>query len=176
MTDLSKEYAAAFFMLACEKGMQQEFADALGMFRQVFEDEPDYFALLSSPAIPLGERLAVIDEAFSSKVPEDAVFFLKLLCEKGRISCFFDAEVEYRNLLDASNHVEKAKIRSAAPLTEDQKKELVAKLEKVQKCTVLPEYVIDESLLGGVIVEIDGKIIDGSLRKSLRDVKEVMSQ
>ncbi len=176
MTDLSKEYAAAFFMLACEQDKKQEFADALGVFRQVFEEEKDYFALLSSPAIPLGERLSAIDEAFSSKLPEDAVSFLKLLCEKGRISCFFDVEVEYRNLLDASMHIEKAKIISAVSLTEEEKKELVAKLEKVQKCTVLPEYVIDESLLGGVIVEINGKIIDGSLRKSLRDVKEVMSQ
>ena len=61
-------------------------------------------------------------------------------------------------------------------ISQKPKQKLKEKLEKICKSRVDIEYSIEPSLLGGLTVEIDGKILDGSLRQRLREVKEVMNQ
>ena len=69
-----------------------------------------------------------------------------------------------------------ARVISAIELTQSQKDELKAKLK--QKCNrnVTLECYNDETLLGGLIIEIDGKQIDASLKSRLKDVKEVIKR
>lgn len=176
MAEISKEYAAALFMLACERDKKKEYAEALEMVESTISENPEYSEFLSSPGIPMSERLAAIEEAFSAYIPEDVLSYIQLLCERGRISCFCESAAEYQKLLAASEHITEAKITSAAELTEEEKKALKEKLEAMTKSVVNMEYVIDKSLLGGVIAEIDGKVIDGSLRGRLHDMKEVMNR
>lgn len=175
MTQISKEYAAALFMLACEKEKQEEYGTALKMLKDAFLENPDYLVFLGSRSIPLSERLDAIEKAFHEHLPEDVVSFLKLLCEKGRVNYFSDAVEEYKNLLDASKRVSNAKVTSAVSLTDEEKEKLGQKLKTISNTTVQMEYVIDPSLLGGIIVEMDGKVLDGSLKNRLRDIKEVMN-
>lgn len=175
MTEIGKEYGTALFMLACENDQQRNYADALKRIVDIFSENPEYVSLLGSPGIPLGERLGVIETAFAASVPEHVLSYLKLLCEKGRISCFVESVEEYMALLDASERISHAKITSAVPLTEEEKAKLVRKLEDTYKRKMYAEYFVEPSLLGGVIVEADGRIMDGSLRYRLHDVKEVMN-
>ena len=176
MVEISKEYGTALFMLACEKDAKKEYGDALQIVAAVFHDNPEYTMLLSSPGIPLEERLAAIDAAFADRLPEDVVSYLKLLCERGRIAYFDEAAEEYSRLHNASEHVAKAKVVSAVTLTEEEKTALQAKLEGVCHSTVSLECSIDPSLIGGLIVEVDGRILDGSVRHHLNEVKDVISQ
>lgn len=175
MTEVGKEYGTALFMLACEEAAKAEYAEALEKIKAVFTENPDYMSFLTSPSVSLGERLAAIQSAFGSTVPENLVSYLQLLCEKGRMSSFFQSADEFRALLDASEHISTAVITSAVELTDAEKEKLVAKLESIHKAKVEAEYRIDENLLGGLIVEIDGNVMDGSLKHRLREVKEVMN-
>jgi F-type H+-transporting ATPase subunit delta len=175
MTQISKEYAVALFMLACEKKKREEYDAALKTLHDAFSENPEYLVFLSSRGIPLSERLDAIEQAFSKQLPEDVVSFLKLLCEKGRVNCFSDAVQEYQNLLNASKRVSNAKVISAVALSDEEKEKLGQKLKAISNTTVKMEYVVDASLLGGVIVEIDGKVLDGSIKNRLRDIKEVMN-
>lgn len=175
MNEIGKEYGAALFMLALEDDQAREYGEALKQIQSAFLENPDYLNLLASPGIPLGERIAVIDAVFADAVPQHVLSFLKLLCEKGRIPCFEDACGEYTALLNASQRVIHARIISAVALTDTEKERLIRKLEETHKGKVRAEYLVDTELLGGVIVEIDGKILDGSLRHRLREMKDVMN-
>lgn len=175
MTDVAKEYGAALFLLACEKNRKEEYGTALNEVRGIFEENGEYLHLLSSPSIPLSERLSSLNKTFFEKLPEDVLSFLLLMCEKGRISLFFDSEKAYRELLDASNRVMSAKVTSAVELLDTEKEKLKAKLEKVFNSVVNPEYFVDKTLIGSLIVELDGKVIDGSLSRRLLDIKEVIN-
>lgn len=175
MNDISKEYGTALFMLACEAGEKQSYAKILNEIKDLFTNEPQYAELLASPNVPLSERLFAIDAAFADTAPEYVLSYLKLLCEKGRIPCLMESIDAYNELLDASERVSGAKIISAVALTEEEKAKLIATLERENGGTVHAEYVVDPTILGGLIVEINGKILDGSLRHRLRDVKEVIN-
>ena len=174
MTELGKEYGEALFLLGYETGRQREYATALQTVKAVFEKEPRYTEILSSPAIPLKERLEVVETAFSALLPEQVLSFLMLLCEKGRLPFFPRAVDEYFALLTASERIFEAKVTSAVPLMEEEKEKLIARLEKIYKGCVRATYFVDEAVLGGLVVEVDGKIMDGSLRSRLHRVKEVL--
>lgn len=176
MTEVSKEYAAALFALACETGKEQAVMAALDTVLASLSENPEYMDFLASPAIPMSERLASVEAVFGASVPEYVSSFLGLLCEKGRIRSFADCVGEYRRLLHIRTSVTTAKVVSAVPLSAEELSALTEKLEKISGNTVIPECSVDPSLLGGVIVEMNGTVIDGSLRRRLREVKEVMNR
>lgn len=175
MNEISKEYGTALFALACEENAKHEYASALSAVKALLDDSPEYAELISSPGIPLSERLAVIEQAFSEAVPAHVLSYLQLMCEKGRFSYFDESVEQYNALLNASEQISTAKITSAIELTSAEKEKLVSKLEARYHCCISAEYYIDKAMLGGLIVELDGKILDGSLRQRLREVKEVMN-
>lgn len=172
---MSKEYGTALFELALETGQTGEFASALDTVEAVFRETPEYLDFLASPNIPVKERLAALEESFSDSVPEYILSFLQLLCESGNSSQLTGSIAEYRLLYDQSRRVAAAKVTSALELTESEKSRLKEKLEKITGNTVNLECAIDASLLGGLLVEVDGRVMDGSLRHRLRDMKDVMS-
>ncbi len=176
MKNSTNEYAEALFALAMETQNERAYADQLSFVGEMLKQNEDFVALLRSPSVPLSERLQVIETAFSSVVDEYVLSFLMLLTEKGRMGDFFECELEYRRLLSCKNKTVHAIVRSAKPLSVEQKSKLTLKLSKQCGKTVLLVEQIDPSMLGGIVVEMDGKLIDGSLKTKLKQVKGVISQ
>ncbi len=176
MNSVGREYAEALFELACEVDKKREYSDALELVSNAFCENEDFFRFLTSPNIPTAERIAALEAAFGEYLPKDVLSFLELMCEKGRLQVFFEAKTAYSELFAEAEKIMKVKVRSAVELSEDQKKRLSEKLEKREKATVNIEYVVEESLLGGVVIEMDDKVIDGSLQNRLQQVKEVISR
>ena len=174
--ELSKSYAAALFSLAAESGEQEEVSRALETVTQVLSENPDYLEFLAAPSIAIDERSAAIDQAFGGRVPEHVASFLQVLCRRGHARSYFDCAKEYRKLCDHANRIAPARITSAVELSGAEKQALVEKLERLSGKIVQPEYIVDETLLGGLIVEMEGRVLDGSLKKDLQQVKEVIEK
>lgn len=173
MTGPEKDYAAALFMLAAEENQTDTYREALETVCRSVESEPEYLEFLASPAVSLAERLSAIDEAFGT-LPEHVVSFIKLLCEHGHIRTFPACVKEFEKLSQALKNRTTALVTSAVPLDAKQKQALCRKLESLSGKGIDAVYVVDSSLLGGVVIEIEGKTYDGSLRHRLHDVKDVM--
>lgn len=174
MTDISKEYAEALFALACETGEQEDVMQALTTVMQTMDEQGELMELLSSPAIPLTERLAAIERCYGA-LPETVVSFLQLLCEKGRYRRLGACVEEYQRLLDVSRAVKTARVTSAVPLCESEVAALTERLSRVSGCTVQLCCAVDPSLIGGLVVEMDGCVMDGSLRHRSQEIKEVIA-
>ncbi len=173
MMQTEREYAEALFMLALESGDSERYGEAVDTVYTVMRENPEYIEFLSSPAIPLAERCAAIDEAFST-LPEHVVSFMKLLCENSRTKSICECFEEYKKLAIAASGCVNASVVSAVELDENQKEKLVAKLEKVTGKKVDAVYTVDKTLIGGMRIELDGKLYDGSVSKRLSEVKDVI--
>jgi ATP synthase F1 delta subunit len=176
MTELNREYAVALYALAAENGAQDEYADGLRTVVAALEENPDYVDFLSCPAIPTGERLAALEEAFASVVHEHVLSFVQLLCERGRVSTIPACLKEYHLLLDEYHKLSRATVRYQVPLTQEEQLRLREKLEKISGHSVELVCEYDPTLIGGIVVEMDGRCIDGSLRRRLHEVKDVMNR
>ena len=176
MNNRGNEYAEALFLLACETKTEEEVLNALDLLEGIFSENPEYIDFLLTPSIPISERLEAIDEALSDFVPEYVLSFVKLLCEKGRIDSIKECINEYRALYDDAKRVISAKVISATELTGEEKSALYEKLKKMSKKEVTMEYSIDKDIIGGMIIEMDGKVIDASIKSRLKEVKDVISR
>lgn len=176
MNETYKEYSQALFFLALENDNQSKYYEELKELYAIFENNPDYMEFLSSPAIELSQRKDAVDQAFSDSFSEHIVSFLKLLCDKKHILQFPECVNEYGALLKNYESISVAKITSATELTTSQKEALAEKLKKLSGRQVTLECFVDESILGGLVIEIDGKEIDSSLRSRLKEVKEVINR
>lgn len=174
MRQTDKEYGQALFMLCAEEDICSECLQDVCTVEEVFRENPEYTEFLASPAISLAERLSALDEAFSGRVHEYILYFIKLLCEKGRIRLLFESFEEFRLLCKAVSGTLAVSVTSATELTDEQKQKLCEKIAKTENKKVEATYTVDPSLLGGMKVEYDGKIYDGSVKTRLRSIKDVM--
>lgn len=176
MTELSKDYAEALFALAAECGQEKPYLEALESVNQAVADNPEYLDLLAAPSIPGGERAALLEQAFGDTLPEQALSFVLLLTAHGRIRSLPACVEEYRLLYQAAVAMSTATVTSAVALTEDQKTRLAEKLAQKFGRRIQLVCEVDEQLLGGLTVRLDGVVLDGSLRRRLQVVKDVMKQ
>lgn len=176
MTQLYKEYAQALFMLSLEENKTEEYIKDLKVIEDAFHDNPDFLELLGSPSIYMSERLEIIDKVFLGKVSRHVLSFVKLLCEKKHISNISECIKEFRVLHDEFNRISFVKVTSAMELSQDEKDRLIEKLKRTSDKSINAQFVVDESILGGIIIETEGKILDGSLKYKLKDVKEGLSR
>ena len=175
MIQTEREYAEALFTLAVEENAVEEFLDSLVTLKQLFDENPDYIEFLNSPAIPLGERTASIDEAFDGKMPQYVVSFIKVLCENGKMRTILLCINEFETLARAFSNRAIATVYSAVELSDEQKDAVCKKLETLTNKRIDPIYIIDESLIGGMKIEVDGKTFDGSIKHRLGEIKDVMN-
>ncbi len=176
MSEISNEYAKALFMLASEKECSEEYKDSLEKLEEVFKENPLYLDFLYTFSIPLQERLDALEKAFSNFIPRDVLSFLKILCEKKHIQEFNECAKYYYTLYNQLDKISNVRVTSAIELSDKEKSDLKEKLEKKFGKTAVIEYIVDESILGGIVLEADGKIIDSSIKKHLNDMKDVIKK
>jgi len=176
MTGRGREYASALFDVAIGDDCLDEIHDGLKTIKEVFDSSEQFKELLASPAIPEGERMKIVEDSFGGQVHEDLVAFLCIMTRKGHIRDIDECLEVFNDLYEEAARRSRAIVTSAVELDDETKEKLINKLQQVSGHVVEAEYRIDKSLIGGLVVEIDGRRIDGSLRKRLKEIKEVMEQ
>ena len=101
---------------------------------------------------------------------------MRVLAENDRLSVFADIENGYQTLLEKLFGRVRATVKSASELSEDELKSIVDAFSKKTQRTVIPMVEIDPELLGGVSVEIEGRVYDASLKTQLRRISESLAQ
>ena len=176
MNDTAKDYARGLYMIAAEERKEREYLEELRVIAQAFDENPSYRAVLSAPSIPLSKRLELIEEAFGKALSVNTVSFLQILCRRGYVFLFEQCYDEFRKMfLDFSNTV-RARVTSAVELTESEKIKVSDKLFTLTGQTAMIRYEVDPDILGGIIIETDEQIIDGSVRRRLKEIKEVIDK
>ena len=174
MNQINKEYAAALFSIAEEKGCTRAWAGVLDQIAAILRDNPRYLALLDSPEIPPEERRTLLEKSFGGLADPEIISFAALMCRRGRARMLPDAIRRFADMVDSAERIKHARVVSAFPLTEEEKQRLKERLEAMTQATVTLSCQVDPSLVGGMLVEIDGRILDGTVRTRLREIKEVI--
>ena len=175
MTTTSREYAEALFELAVQGGVTKETSEGLETVVSALLQTPDFRALLASPAITKEERLAALDTAFRGKIPDILLAILRMMVSRGHVSALNAMARDYEELARGYRGESMAVVTSAVPLQEAETVALRAKLEKKLGRQVTLQCQVNPELIGGIRVEVDGRIIDGSIRNKLEEIKEVMN-
>ncbi len=172
---LAGRYAAALFELADDKKQLDAVADDLRGLREVLAESEDLQRLLRSPLYSREAQsralTAILDKAGAGDLSRRFVLTVaqnRRLFALGQMIDAFLAELARRR-----GEVT-AEVTSAAALGDDQEKALAAVLRKEYGDKVQMDVKVDESLIGGLIVRVGSRMVDGSLKSKLRKLEFAM--
>jgi F-type H+-transporting ATPase subunit delta len=144
----------------------------LGEVRQISDlaRDPSIAAVLQKPGLSFEEKSKVL-EGRTGAIDPRILNMMGMLSEKGKLAEIDDVSVEYQRLMDAYRGVEgagEAEVTTAIPLDEDEKLKLGKRISELLGKPVTLKIVVDPSLLGGVVIRVGDKLIDGSVRHRLQ--------
>jgi len=172
---IAKRYARALFGIASEQGTIEAAGEELVRVVAAFRDER-LAALARSPAVgAAGKRAVAREVAERMGVSETMRSFLALLGERDRLDALEAIGERYASFVDAKLGRVRARIASARPLTEEDRRRVTRRFEEMTGKTVLADAVVDPDLLGGVRVEIGGRVYDGTVRTQLESIKSALA-
>jgi len=164
---IAHRYAKALFQAALEAGAADEvFADAQSLLT-VTSEFPQVRKFLLSPQVPTEEKHALVTKVVGGRAHKLFVDFLHLLIDKKRIVIAKEVVETYRDIYEKHKGVLAVKAITAVPLDEPQRQKLVRTLEEKTRKTIRLKQTVNPDILGGMILIIDDKVIDGSVRHKL---------
>lgn len=175
MTELSKEYGEGLYALAAEEQLSQELLAQMEMLAHSFREEPAFLHLLSNMSLSKEERLGILENTFRGQIHPYVLNFLKILCERGAMMEFAACAKAYRALYNQEHHVLEAKVTTGAKMTDDQRARLIEKLQKMTGKEIQLSELVDEKVIGGVLLEMDGKRYDNTVRHRLSQIHQAMT-
>lgn len=173
---VSRIYGDALFEAAGEAGKRKQVLEEIQCMAELVETSPQLQEFLRSPAIPAEEKKAFTGAALRDVFSSEMVNFLFVLIDKERIWHIGRIARRYKVLYDREMGVSTGKIYSAVPLTEQQVSESAEAVSGLFQKKVLLENQTDPDLLGGVKIQVDGKLIDRSLRGELSRLQQSLRE
>ena len=175
MTKTARLYGDSLYDLANEEQACEEILTQALQTRQIFRENPDYLRLLSEPSLPRTERTGLLDQAFGEDMHVYLLNFLKLLCERGMLGEFGMCVEEFERRYNSDHGIVQAVVYTAVALEEAQQELLQKKLEQRSGKKVRMQVKIDPSVIGGLRVELDGQLLDGSVQGRLSGLSRVLT-
>lgn len=176
---VSKTYGEALFEIAMESGEDkaQELMEEILGINAVLRQNPEFDELMKHPGIPKQEKLQVIKEVFKGRVSEELESFLEVIVSKER---YRELPAVFSYFIDRVKEAKKigvAYVTTAVELDASQKSAVRTKLlETTQYRSMEMNYKVDPSIIGGMIVRINDRVVDSSIRTKLDGLKKQLLQ
>jgi F-type H+-transporting ATPase subunit delta len=165
---LSLRYAAALADVAIEQKSAEKVKGDLSVFVETLSSSSDLREVLLSPAISNESKRKAIEQIASAMELAPAVRnFVYLLIDHRRTEMVGEIERAFESELNARLGIAEAEVTSAQKLSDAERKELTAALERRTGKKIQANFREDESLLGGAVVRVGSTIYDGSVREQL---------
>ncbi|PKP65354.1 MAG: ATP synthase F1 subunit delta, partial [Alphaproteobacteria bacterium HGW-Alphaproteobacteria-8] len=137
----------------------------------------DLRALLLSPVYSRDEQgraMAAVCQALGVTAPTSNL--VALMAEKRRLASLPETIRGFEALLAKRRGVIGAEVRSAAPLSDAQRDDLERTLREATGAKIALTTIVDEALIGGLVVKVGSKMIDTSIRSQLAKLQTIMKE
>jgi F-type H+-transporting ATPase subunit delta len=167
---IARNYAEAVFQLGERSGNIERYAELLDAVAAAVEQSPRVQAVLMSPKIPKADKAKLLSGALQ-EVPREFVLFLQALVKRGRQQLLREIATEYMNLLDQKLDRVRAGVTLARDPDEKLKRSIQDSLSRELGKQVLPAFSVDPEILGGAVVRVGERVMDGSLRRRMTKLR-----
>ena len=169
-SQVGRRYSKAIFDIAEEKKQVKEIYELLNSTMVLYRTDKEFKNFIRNPLISNEEKKLVLNEIFG-KDNRDNLNILLYILDKGRINCIKYIVAEYLKIYYRKNRILDVRATFTKELTDEQKKKLIDKLSQKTGKEINLEIKIDKNILGGGVIRIGDKIIDGSIRRELDNWK-----
>ena len=175
MTELSREYGEGLYFLCVEENLAAEALEELTALKGLFRENPDFCRLVSNHSLSKQERVQILDKALRGQVHPYVLNFLKILCERGIFGEFEGCAEAFRTFYNRDNRVVEAVATTSVALSEEQRTQLLEKLRSMTGKKIQLTEKVDPAVMGGVLLEMEGKRYDNTLRHRINTMRQVLT-
>lgn len=170
---IPSRYAKALYKFALEKGESGRVYELMRSLSAAFAGNDGLQPVMSNPFVSYADKVALLDTA-SGATPSDDCFhdFLKLLIANKRMDLIRGIALSYEDFYRRENNIYRVNTVMAAPMAAADEKRLKSMIEKHLGGAAM-EYTstIDQSLIGGFVVNIDSERLDASIKNELKQLR-----
>jgi F-type H+-transporting ATPase subunit delta len=170
---LAGRYAKSLIDLAIEKGQLDAVYKDMLYLDAVCRSSKEFVSLLKSPVIKSDKKGKILDAITAGKIGVITATFNKLLLNKGRESFLPEIVTAFVGQYKEHKNIHTVKLTTAAPVSEELKNSILDRIRSGMALQNLElESHVDESIIGGFVLEIDGRLVDASIAYDLNNIRK----
>ncbi len=173
--ETSERYARALFEAASENSETDKIENNLNDFLNLYNSSGELRNFIKNPTQTTENQLNVIN-VISEKLgfSKNLKNFFSLLIEKRRIFFVYKIVRNFLKLCSNKRGEVKASLVSSKNLSKDELNDISKELSKSMGSTIKIDYSVDESLIGGLKIQLGSFMIDTSIKNKLKKYEQLM--
>lgn len=172
MSDRVNNYAHAMLAVAEAEDNVDEVSDELFRFARALDGNDELRNALSDQHLEASRRQQIVEDLLGGRASATSVGLVSMVVGAGRAGDLAKIADKLVSLSASRQGREVALVRTAVPLTDDQRNRLVAALTKVHGTDLDIKVQVDPSVVGGVVTQIGDTVMDGTVRTRLSQMRE----
>ncbi|MFZ9669217.1 MAG: ATP synthase F1 subunit delta [Solirubrobacterales bacterium] len=175
MESIARVYAESLFAVVREKGTLDTVREQLGQFVEALRENRDLELFFFSPYFSTKEKLEGLELTLSDVDP-DLLNFLEMLIEKHRMPVVFRIERRFEELWKQENERIEVTVTSAFELDPAIAEQVGAEVERQTGKSVELTSRVDDSIVGGLVLQVGNMVLDASIRNSLEKLRQSIAR
>ncbi|MBP2057842.1 F-type H+-transporting ATPase subunit delta [Lactobacillus colini] len=170
--EIAARYSKALFAYAEDANELEEVHSEMNVLLQVVNENPDMLRLLADPILPKNEKESFLN-TFSQSLSAESRNFLEFLLQYDRFAEFVVIVEAFDQLYNKYRNIAEGTVISAVKLGDEELQKISkAYAKKYGLNDLILTDEVDPNILGGVILRVEDRIIDGSIRTKLQQIRE----
>ena len=174
-TETSKRYARALFEVACDSLELDKIESNLIEILSIYHSSAEFANFIKNPTHSTNEQYDVIT-ILSRKLnfSKNLINFLSLLVKKRRMFFINKIIQNFLELCSEKRGEVKASLTSSKSLSEEELREISSQFSESMGTKIKFDYSVDESLIGGVKIQLGSLMVDTSIKNKLKQYEQLM--
>jgi len=170
-TRLTKIYADSLYsIIKDDENLCRDVMEQYKWFTEFIDGDASLKAFLESDRINRKIKQKVLEQTLRGRCHDMLVNFLQVLVSRGRFGILESVYLLIHQMIEGMKL--QVEVTTAVPLAQEALDGLVAKIEEKIQGKIKVETKVDPQILGGIVVTIGDKLLDGSLRCQLDQMKK----
>ena len=170
---LAIRYAKSLLDLAQEKGLLEEVFTDMKLLDNICKTSREFANVLKSPIIKEDKKNKIIESVTEGRISLLTSSFIKLLGKKGREANLAGIISAFIQQYNVAKGIHKVKLTTAMEVSDEVKNDFINKIKTSEGIKNIElETSVNENLVGGFVLEMEGKLADASIRRDLMDVQK----
>ena len=170
---LAERYAKCLVDLSSELTQLEEVHKDIVLLQSICHASRDFVLMLNSPIINADKKYKILMAVSGNQISTVTQTFIKLLCRKNRESVLPEIISSFVTQYNRIKGIHKAKLTTATPVSDAIKNSFIQKIAAATSIDKIElETKVNDKLIGGFMLEMDGKLVDATILRDLNDVKK----
>jgi len=170
-TTIARNYAETLLALARKAEDLEGFGQMITEVAEAVERDSRLKRFLEAPQVATDQKSQILAKAFADRLPRVLVRFLQALVHNRRQMLIPEIALEYRNLVDEASGRVHAQVTVARAPSDADHAQLAEQLSTAMGRRVVPHIVVNPEIIGGVVVRVGDRVMDGSVRRRLATLR-----